>query len=191
MGKQALTPLRTIWWPWWFCGVFPGSNGPQKFCIEKVGKESWLPRSHTCFNRLDLPPYKSYEQLTEKLSFAIEETEGFSQEWFFYFSFLTYYLLPVKCRYEILLCLNFVWRIDYAKLAFHSAVVSSCADIIQQKCGQWTRWFMPNFLGMLTYMDEVDVAFEVLYCVDNCNESSGTAFFPNEDVSFSNGAPFD
>lgn len=24
-----------------------GSNGPQKFCIEKVGKESWLPRSHT------------------------------------------------------------------------------------------------------------------------------------------------
>ena len=43
-----------------------GSNGPQRFCIEKVGKETWLPRSHTCFNRLDLPPYKSYEQLSEK-----------------------------------------------------------------------------------------------------------------------------
>uniref|UniRef100_A0A8C6SN70 HECT-type E3 ubiquitin transferase n=1 Tax=Neogobius melanostomus TaxID=47308 RepID=A0A8C6SN70_9GOBI len=57
-----------------------GSNGPQKFCIEKVGKENWLPRSHTCFNRLDLPPYKSYEQLKEKLMFAIEETEGFGQE---------------------------------------------------------------------------------------------------------------
>ncbi|CAG2169848.1 unnamed protein product, partial [Oppiella nova] len=57
-----------------------GSNGPQRFCIEKVGKENWLPRSHTCFNRLDLPPYKSYEQLVEKLTFAIEETEGFSQE---------------------------------------------------------------------------------------------------------------
>ncbi|RXG54424.1 Alpha-amylase [Armadillidium vulgare] len=57
-----------------------GSNGPQKFCIEKVGKETWLPRSHTCFNRLDLPPYKSYEQLAEKLTFAIEETEGFGQE---------------------------------------------------------------------------------------------------------------
>ncbi|NXR07482.1 WWP1 ligase, partial [Semnornis frantzii] len=42
-----------------------GNNGPQKFCIEKVGKETWLPRSHTCFNRLDLPPYKSYEQLKE------------------------------------------------------------------------------------------------------------------------------
>uniref|UniRef100_A0A8C5VQK4 E3 ubiquitin-protein ligase n=1 Tax=Microcebus murinus TaxID=30608 RepID=A0A8C5VQK4_MICMU len=57
-----------------------GSNGPQKFCIEKVGKDTWLPRSHTCFNRLDLPPYKSYEQLKEKLLFAIEETEGFGQE---------------------------------------------------------------------------------------------------------------
>lgn len=57
-----------------------GSNGPQKFCIEKVGKHNWLPRSHTCFNRLDLPPYKSYEQLVDKLTFAIDETEGFAQE---------------------------------------------------------------------------------------------------------------
>lgn len=59
---------------------FTGSNGPQRFCIEKVGKETWLPRSHTCFNRLDLPPYRSYEQLFEKLTMAIEETEGFGQE---------------------------------------------------------------------------------------------------------------
>lgn len=57
-----------------------GSNGPQRFCIEKVGKDTWLPRSHTCFNRLDLPPYKSYEQLKEKLTLAVEETEGFGQE---------------------------------------------------------------------------------------------------------------
>ncbi|KAL1124232.1 hypothetical protein AAG570_002002, partial [Ranatra chinensis] len=57
-----------------------GSNGPQRFCIEKVGKETWLPRSHTCFNRLDLPPYKSYDQLVDKLNYAIEETEGFGQE---------------------------------------------------------------------------------------------------------------
>ncbi|XP_062997524.1 NEDD4-like E3 ubiquitin-protein ligase WWP2 isoform X2 [Elgaria multicarinata webbii] len=57
-----------------------GSNGPQKFCVDKVGKETWLPRSHTCFNRLDLPPYKSFEQLKEKLLYAIEETEGFGQE---------------------------------------------------------------------------------------------------------------
>lgn len=57
-----------------------GSNGPQRFCIEKVGKETWLPRSHTCFNRIDLPPYRSYEQLVEKVTIAIEETEGFGQE---------------------------------------------------------------------------------------------------------------
>jgi len=61
-------------------GELMGSNGPQRFCIEKVGKDSWLPRSHTCFNRLDLPPYKTYEQLVEKLTYAIEETEGFGQE---------------------------------------------------------------------------------------------------------------
>ncbi|VDN81755.1 unnamed protein product [Brugia pahangi] len=57
-----------------------GSTGPQLFCIERVGKENWLPRSHTCFNRLDLPPYRSYEQLAEKLSRAIDETEGFGNE---------------------------------------------------------------------------------------------------------------
>ncbi|KAF1769544.1 hypothetical protein GCK72_001361 [Caenorhabditis remanei] len=57
-----------------------GSTGPQLFCIERVGKENWLPRSHTCFNRLDLPPYRSYEQLCEKLSMAIEMTEGFGNE---------------------------------------------------------------------------------------------------------------
>lgn len=40
-----------ILWFWWFiflCAVADtGSNGPQKFCIEKVGKDTWLPRSHT------------------------------------------------------------------------------------------------------------------------------------------------
>ncbi|KAF7260075.1 hypothetical protein EG68_02487 [Paragonimus skrjabini miyazakii] len=57
-----------------------GSNGHQLFCIEKTGDETWLPRSHTCFNRLDLPPYSSYDQLKEKLKLAIEETRGFGQE---------------------------------------------------------------------------------------------------------------
>nr|CDS18882.1 NEDD4 E3 ubiquitin protein ligase WWP1 [Echinococcus granulosus] len=61
-------------------GELMGSNGRQLFCIEKTGTEAWLPRSHTCFNRLDLPPYTSYDQLREKLLLAIEETEGFGQE---------------------------------------------------------------------------------------------------------------
>lgn len=37
-------------------------------------------RCLSSFNRLDLPPYKSCEQLKEKLLYAIEETEGFGQE---------------------------------------------------------------------------------------------------------------
>jgi len=32
------------------------------------------------FNRLDLPPYKSLEQLQGKLTIAVEETMGFGQE---------------------------------------------------------------------------------------------------------------
>jgi len=57
-----------------------GSNGPQPFCIDKWGSHSQLPRSHTCFNRLDLPPYKSKAELVEKITYAIEETEGFAME---------------------------------------------------------------------------------------------------------------
>ena len=40
--------------------------------------EEALPRSHTCFNQLVLPPYSTYERLREKLLFAAKETEGFS-----------------------------------------------------------------------------------------------------------------
>ncbi|KAF8798976.1 HECT-domain-containing protein [Phlegmacium glaucopus] len=57
-----------------------GSDGPRRFTIEKSGDPHGLPRSHTCFNRLDLPPYQDYESLESKLLFAIEETEGFGQE---------------------------------------------------------------------------------------------------------------
>lgn len=55
-----------------------GSNGPRKFCIERWGTRESLPRAHTCFNRLDLPPYSSFDQLFDKLLLAIEETSGFS-----------------------------------------------------------------------------------------------------------------
>ncbi|KAG5651658.1 hypothetical protein H0H81_007938 [Sphagnurus paluster] len=49
-----------------------GSDGPRRFTIEKSGDPQGLPRSHTCFNRLDLPPYQDYESLETKLIFAIE-----------------------------------------------------------------------------------------------------------------------
>lgn len=55
-----------------------GSNGPQLFTIEMWGDVSNYPRSHTCFNRLDLPAYLSYHDLREKLIKAIEGTVGFA-----------------------------------------------------------------------------------------------------------------
>ncbi|WPH00921.1 HECT-domain-containing protein [Acrodontium crateriforme] len=57
-----------------------GSDGPRRFTIEKSGEEAQLPKSHTCFNRLDLPPYKTMDALTQKLTWAVEETVGFGQE---------------------------------------------------------------------------------------------------------------
>ncbi|OQR76630.1 E3 ubiquitin-protein ligase HECW1-like [Tropilaelaps mercedesae] len=57
-----------------------GSNGPRKFCIEKWGKPTSLPRAHTCFNRLDLPPYTSFDMLYEKLLLAVEESSTFGIE---------------------------------------------------------------------------------------------------------------
>uniref|UniRef100_A0A146KYN5 HECT-type E3 ubiquitin transferase n=2 Tax=Lygus hesperus TaxID=30085 RepID=A0A146KYN5_LYGHE len=57
-----------------------GSTGPRKFCVEKWGKPNSLPRAHTCFNRLDLPPYPSPETLYEKLLLAVEETNTFGIE---------------------------------------------------------------------------------------------------------------
>ncbi|KAF7440742.1 hypothetical protein PC9H_001090 [Pleurotus ostreatus] len=57
-----------------------GSDGPRRFTIEKAGDPSQLPKSHTCFNRIDLPPYKDYASLEQKLTLAVEETVGFGQE---------------------------------------------------------------------------------------------------------------
>nr|CAI5867831.1 unnamed protein product [Callosobruchus analis] len=55
-----------------------GSNGPQLFTIEKWGTTENFPRAHTCFNRLDLPPYESYKHLKDKLIKAIEGSQGFA-----------------------------------------------------------------------------------------------------------------
>ena len=37
-----------------------------------------VPRSHTCFNQLVMPQYASFEQLREKLLFAIHNTDSFT-----------------------------------------------------------------------------------------------------------------
>ena len=54
-----------------------------RLCLMKVCFTYCITRCQcflSSFNRLDLPPYKSFEQLKEKLLLAIEETEGFGQE---------------------------------------------------------------------------------------------------------------
>lgn len=57
-----------------------GSDGLRRFCIERWGQPTALPRSHTCFNRIDLPPYASKEVLQQKLTLAIENSAGFAME---------------------------------------------------------------------------------------------------------------
>ncbi|XP_058851460.1 E3 ubiquitin-protein ligase NEDD4-like isoform X10 [Acipenser ruthenus] len=54
-----------------------GSNGPQLFTIEQWGTPEKLPRAHTCFNRLDLPTYETFDDLREKLLMAVENAQGF------------------------------------------------------------------------------------------------------------------
>lgn len=57
-----------------------GSDGPRRFTIEKAGEVTQLPKAHTCFNRIDLPPYSTYEELEKKLSYSVDETMGFGTE---------------------------------------------------------------------------------------------------------------
>lgn len=57
-----------------------GSDGPRKFTIERLDDTHMFPRSHTCFNRIDLPSYRSYEMLLNRLIMAIECSEGFHEK---------------------------------------------------------------------------------------------------------------
>lgn len=58
-----------------------GAAGPRLFTIHLIDASTDnLPKAHTCFNRIDIPPYESYDKLYEKLTQAIEETCGFAVE---------------------------------------------------------------------------------------------------------------
>uniref|UniRef100_A0A4W3K0S9 HECT-type E3 ubiquitin transferase n=1 Tax=Callorhinchus milii TaxID=7868 RepID=A0A4W3K0S9_CALMI len=58
-----------------------GAAGPRLFTIHQIdASTNNLPKAHTCFNRIDIPPYETYEKLYEKLLTAIEETCGFAVE---------------------------------------------------------------------------------------------------------------
>lgn len=54
-----------------------GMRGVQKFSINKAsGPSGALMSAHTCFNALDLPVYKSEEEMKDKLLYAISEGGG-------------------------------------------------------------------------------------------------------------------
>uniref|UniRef100_A0A8C5GSA5 E3 ubiquitin-protein ligase SMURF1 n=1 Tax=Gouania willdenowi TaxID=441366 RepID=A0A8C5GSA5_GOUWI len=58
-----------------------GAAGPRLFTIHQIdANANNLPKAHTCFNRVDIPPYESYDKLYDKLLTAIEETCGFAVE---------------------------------------------------------------------------------------------------------------
>lgn len=58
-----------------------GAAGPRLFTIHQIDAPTEnLPKAHTCFNRIDLPPYESYGKMLEKLTQAVEETCGFAVE---------------------------------------------------------------------------------------------------------------
>ncbi|ORX83122.1 hypothetical protein BCR32DRAFT_243608 [Anaeromyces robustus] len=58
-----------------------GNGNIQHFKLKNAGNTDELPKSHTCFNRIDIPPYKSYTQLKQKLLLAISEgIDGFTIE---------------------------------------------------------------------------------------------------------------
>ena len=49
-----------------------GLGGRRRFTIENAGDPDQLPKSHTSLNRIDLPPYKDYVTLEDKLTLAVE-----------------------------------------------------------------------------------------------------------------------
>lgn len=60
----------------------------MRYCINKKFKYlkkclhlcNYFFRAHTCFNRLDLPPYTTQNILCEKLLLAIDESNTFGME---------------------------------------------------------------------------------------------------------------
>ncbi|XP_019715893.1 probable E3 ubiquitin-protein ligase HECTD2 [Hippocampus comes] len=58
-----------------------GGMAELNFKISKIDAPTdWLPVSHTCFNQICLPPYRSKKELKHKLTIAISNAEGFGLE---------------------------------------------------------------------------------------------------------------
>ncbi|OQR74237.1 E3 ubiquitin-protein ligase SMURF2-like, partial [Tropilaelaps mercedesae] len=59
-----------------------GAVDPRPFTLHLVADASTdnLPKAHTCFNRIDIPPYENKDKMRDKITQAIEETYGFAVE---------------------------------------------------------------------------------------------------------------
>ena len=63
-------------------GFLQGNDGNiRKFTLHGDKNVKVFPRAHTCFNRIDMPIYKSKEELSKYLSLAVSmEATGFGIE---------------------------------------------------------------------------------------------------------------
>ena len=60
------------------CIPLDGYNPPFNVTDGEDMAVDSLPKAHTCFNQIVLPPYSSYEVMREKILFGINNTEGFA-----------------------------------------------------------------------------------------------------------------
>eukprot|EP00055_Hartaetosiga_balthica_P008981 m.34748 g.34748 ORF g.34748 m.34748 type:complete len:920 (-) comp6553_c0_seq1:1143-3902(-) len=57
-----------------------GSDGPRKFCVSKMDDLERLPSAHTCFNRLELPPFPTKDMMLQRLHTAMSNAQGFASD---------------------------------------------------------------------------------------------------------------
>ena len=57
-------------------GLRPGTRAWARAQPTADDPAAALPTAHTCFNQLDLPEYKSEEEMREKLRLALKEGSG-------------------------------------------------------------------------------------------------------------------
>lgn len=78
---SALSPPCVCLWPQRLCcGLALTLSWEQVLRPGGTSSESLTFLSRSSFNRIDIPPYESYEKLYEKLLTAVEETCGFAVE---------------------------------------------------------------------------------------------------------------
>nr|CAD7413164.1 unnamed protein product [Timema poppensis] len=77
----SVTFFLVVTEPWVCSAGSTGAAGPRLFTIHVIEAPAEnLPKAHTCFNRIDIPPYDCQAKMYDKLTQAVEETCGFAVE---------------------------------------------------------------------------------------------------------------